>query len=111
MKDFSISKVTHDLLRAVVEAALLPHQAWLALRGLKTFSLRMERQCANGMEVAGFLEEHPLIEKVQYAGLPSHPQHETANGRPVGQDEVEDLHTRCRMLLISQAAARILSRR
>jgi cystathionine beta-lyase/cystathionine gamma-synthase len=38
----------------------------------------MERQCANAMEVARFLENHSLVEKVRYAGLPSHPQHETA---------------------------------
>ena len=61
-----------------VGCTLGPNEAWLALRGLKTFSLRMERQCANAMQVARFLESHPLIEKVRYAGLPSHPQHETA---------------------------------
>jgi cystathionine beta-lyase/cystathionine gamma-synthase len=67
----------HDML-IQVGCTLGPNEAWLALRGLKTFPLRMERQCANGMEVAAFLEEHPLIEKVRYAGLPSHPQYETA---------------------------------
>jgi cystathionine gamma-synthase/methionine-gamma-lyase len=67
----------HDML-IQVGCTLGSNEAWLALRGLKTFSLRMERQCANGMEVAAFLEKHPQVEKVRYAGLPSHPQHETA---------------------------------
>jgi cystathionine beta-lyase/cystathionine gamma-synthase len=67
----------HDML-IQVGCTLGPNEAWLALRGLKTFPLRMERQCANAIEVARFLEEHALIEKVRYAGLPSHPQYGTA---------------------------------
>jgi len=67
----------HDML-IQVGCTLGPNEAWLALRGLKTFTLRMERHCANAMEVARFLEGHPLIARVRYAGLPSHPQHETA---------------------------------
>jgi cystathionine gamma-synthase/methionine-gamma-lyase len=55
-----------------------PQDAWLAHRGLKTFTLRMARHCANALEVAQFLEAHPLIRRVWYAGLSSHPQHETA---------------------------------
>jgi cystathionine gamma-synthase/methionine-gamma-lyase len=67
----------HDML-IQVGCTLGPNEAWLALRGLKTFTLRMERHCANAMEVARFLEAHPSIARVRYAGLPSHPQHETA---------------------------------
>lgn len=67
----------HDML-IQVGCTLGPNEAWLALRGLKTFPLRMERQCSNAVEVAHFLEDHPLIKKVRYAGLPSHPQYETA---------------------------------
>jgi cystathionine beta-lyase/cystathionine gamma-synthase len=67
----------HDML-VQVGCTLGPNEAWLALRGLKTFSLRMERQCASALQVAHFLEGHPLIARVRYAGLPSHPQHETA---------------------------------
>lgn len=67
----------HDML-IQVGCTLGPNEAWLALRGLKTFVLRMERQCSNAMQVARFLEAHPLIEKVRYAGLPGHPQHQTA---------------------------------
>lgn len=73
-KDFN---KLHDML-IQVGCTLGPNEAWLALRGLKTFPLRMQRHCANAMEIASFLESHPLIEKVRYAGLPSHPQSETA---------------------------------
>lgn len=61
-----------------VGCALGPNEAWLALRGLKTFALRMERHCANALAVARFLESHPLIARVRYAGLPTHPQHAVA---------------------------------
>lgn len=67
----------HDLL-IQVGCTLGPNEAWLALRGIKTFLLRMERQCANALTVARFLESHPLIARVRYPGLASHPQHETA---------------------------------
>lgn len=55
-----------------------PHAAYLALRGLKTFPLRFERQCANAMELARFLESHPGVSRVYYPGLPSHPGHALA---------------------------------
>jgi cystathionine gamma-synthase/methionine-gamma-lyase len=67
----------HDML-IQVGSTLGPNEAWLALRGLKTFVLRMERQCANAMRVARFLESHPRVKAVRYPGLASHPQHETA---------------------------------
>ncbi|QBF29059.1 PLP-dependent transferase [Pseudomonas tructae] len=53
-----------------------PFDCYLALRGLKTLDVRMERQCANALKVASFLESHPQVEQVYYPGLPSHPQHE-----------------------------------
>lgn len=52
--------------------------AFLAIRGLKTFALRLEKHCANGMEVARFLQDHTEIQRVWYPGLPSHPHHATA---------------------------------
>lgn len=55
-----------------------PHAAWLIQRGLKTYQLRYEAQCATALEVARFLESHPKVERVHYAGLPSHPRHELA---------------------------------
>ena len=55
-----------------------PFDSFLALRGLKTLALRMERHCTNAAAVADFLTQHPKIEKVYYPGLPSHPQHALA---------------------------------
>jgi len=65
-------------LQNAVGAVASPFDSFLALRGLKTLALRMERHCANAERVAGFLEAHPKIEKVIYPGLPSHPQHALA---------------------------------
>ena len=55
-----------------------PFDSFLALRGVKTLHLRMERTCANAMTIAQHLEGHPGIDKVIYPGLPSHPQHALA---------------------------------
>jgi len=52
--------------------------AWILLRGLETLSLRMDKQSANALEVATWLEAHPGVSRVFYPGLPSHPQHEIA---------------------------------
>ena len=52
--------------------------SFLVLRSLKTLALRMERHCANGLEIARWLEEQPQVEKVMYPGLKSHPQHDLA---------------------------------
>jgi len=59
-------------------ATLGPQDCWLVQRGLKTFPLRMARHCASALEIARFLRDHPLIERVWYAGQPGHPQYETA---------------------------------
>jgi cystathionine gamma-lyase len=62
-----------------------PFDAFLTLRGIKTLAVRMERHCANALQIASFLEKHPKVEKVYYPGLASHPQHALAkrqmNGR------------------------------
>jgi cystathionine gamma-lyase len=55
-----------------------PFDSFLALRGVKTLHLRMERTCQNALAIARHLERHPRIEKVIYPGLPSHPQHALA---------------------------------
>ncbi len=55
-----------------------PFDAFLLIQGMKTLELRMERHCHNAMEVAGFLEQHPVVAKVNYIGLASHPDHYTA---------------------------------
>lgn len=55
-----------------------PQTMYLLLRGLKTLSLRMARHNENGQRVAEFLETHPVVRRVWYPGLPSHPDHEVA---------------------------------
>ncbi|HZH12367.1 MAG TPA: cystathionine gamma-synthase [Microvirga sp.] len=55
-----------------------PFDSFLALRGLKTLSLRMERHCTSALKIAEFLEAHPGVDGVIYPGLTSHPQHELA---------------------------------
>jgi O-acetylhomoserine (thiol)-lyase len=59
-------------------AALSPLNAFLLLQGLETLSLRMERICANTQKVAEYLENHPDVVWVNYAGLPSHKDHPLA---------------------------------
>ena len=53
-------------------------EAWLALRGVQTLALRMERHCANAQTLAELLESHDAVGQVWYPGLPSHPDHELA---------------------------------
>jgi cystathionine beta-lyase/cystathionine gamma-synthase len=55
-----------------------PHAAFLIQRGMRTYFLRYERQCANALAAARFLEAHPRVKRVFYPGLPSHPQHDLA---------------------------------
>ncbi|WP_456396567.1 cystathionine gamma-synthase [Thermococcus sp.] len=61
-----------------VGAILSPFDSWLVMRGIKTLAIRMGRHEKNAMTIARYLEEHPLVERVYYPGLPSHPQHELA---------------------------------
>ncbi len=55
-----------------------PQVAWLTMQGAKTLSVRMERQSANAMAVAKFLEQHPKVTRVAYPGLRSFAQHDLA---------------------------------
>ena len=55
-----------------------PEAAYLLIRGMKTLGVRVERQCANAMAVAKFLEKHPKVARVHYPGLASHPDHKLA---------------------------------
>ncbi|MGE5477950.1 MAG: trans-sulfuration enzyme family protein [Bacteroidales bacterium] len=65
-------------LQNAVGGVLDPFPAFLALRGLKTLALRMERHSANGLAVARWLEGRAGVKRVLYPGLPSHPQHAVA---------------------------------
>jgi len=55
-----------------------PHDSYLVLRGIKTLALRMQRHSDNGFEVAKYLENHSLVDKIYYPGLSSHPQYDLA---------------------------------
>ncbi|NCT66924.1 MAG: PLP-dependent transferase [Rhodanobacteraceae bacterium] len=61
-----------------VGAVAGPFDSFLAMRGLKTLHLRMRAHCEGALELAGWLEKHPAIERVIYPGLKSHPQHALA---------------------------------
>jgi cystathionine gamma-lyase len=61
-----------------VGGILSPFDSFMALRGLKTLALRMERHCENGLAVARWLEARADVKTVFYPGLESHPQHELA---------------------------------
>ena len=65
-------------MRGILGNISTPHNLYLLERGLKTFELRMQRQNENGMRLAGFLEDHPRVERVYYPGLESHPTHSIA---------------------------------
>ena len=58
--------------------SLSPFNAWVLLKGLETLPLRMRQQSANALEVARWLEAHPMVERVLFPGLESHPQHALA---------------------------------
>src|SRR5450432_2998699 len=73
-----------QFLQNSVGAIAGPFDSFLAMRGLKTLALRMERHCENALAVAKFLSKHPKVDKVIYPGLTSHPQHELAK-RQIGQ--------------------------
>lgn len=64
--------------QATAGAIPSPLDCYLALRGVMTLPLRMDRHCANALEVAQFLDSHPAVAQVNYPGLASHPGHELA---------------------------------
>jgi len=71
-------------LQGITGAVVDPFAAYLLVRGLKTFALRIERQNANGQALAEFLAGHPKVTAVHYAGLPTHPQHDVARRQMKG---------------------------
>jgi cystathionine beta-lyase/cystathionine gamma-synthase len=74
----------HELIAAMrkdigpMGAALDPNAAFLIQRGMRTYFLRYERQCANALSVSEFLLQDPRVKRVHYPGLASHPQHALA---------------------------------
>jgi cystathionine gamma-lyase len=71
-------------LQNAVGAISSPFDSFLALRGLKTLALRMERHCTNALALAQWLEQQPQVERVHYPGLESHPQHALAKRQMQG---------------------------
>ncbi len=71
-----VAAARHVMLNAGGNAS--PWEAFLALRGLKTLALRMERHCTSALKIATWLERNPKVRRVYYPGLPSHPQHALA---------------------------------
>ncbi|WP_311755237.1 bifunctional O-acetylhomoserine aminocarboxypropyltransferase/cysteine synthase [Proteus terrae] len=69
-------------------AALSPFNAFLILQGLETLALRMDRHTENAQKVAEYLQNHPQVAWVKYAGLSNHPEHDLAvrymSGKPAG---------------------------
>ena len=71
-----VKKVYHY--REINGATLAPMDAYSLLRGMKTLKLRVQRQNESAMLIATYLQNHPLVEHVNYPGLTSHPGHEVA---------------------------------
>ena len=77
-----VKKVYHY--REINGAALSPMDAYSLLRGMKTLKLRVERQNESAMTIARYLQNHPMIEQVNYPGLESHPGHKVAKKQMSG---------------------------
>lgn len=73
-----VSTVKMFGIKDMTGSVLGPQEAFLILRGLKTFELRMKRHCENARMIAEFLDKHEKIEKVFYPGLESHVNHDVA---------------------------------
>lgn len=64
--------------------SMSPFNAWVFLKGLETLQLRMQAHCNNALILAQWLEKQPLVQRVYYPGLPSHPQHALAKQQQRG---------------------------
>lgn len=73
-----IARIIPFGLKFMTGAAIAPFDCFLINRGLKTLDIRMDRHCANALAVARFLEGHPMVRRVCYPGLESHPSHAMA---------------------------------
>ncbi|WKD50813.1 O-succinylhomoserine sulfhydrylase [Microbulbifer spongiae] len=58
--------------------SMSPFNAWVFLKGLETLSLRMQAHCTNALDLAWWLDEQEVVQRVNYTGLPKHPQHRLA---------------------------------
>jgi cystathionine gamma-lyase len=102
-------------LQNAVGAIQGPFDSFLALRGLKTLALRMERHCASALKIATWLERHPKVRRVLYPGLASHPQHALAAKQMYGfggmiaaelngtLDDARRFLERCRLFALAES--------
>lgn len=84
VKDGELGELIRDTIRELFGGILGPMEAWLAIRGLRTMHLRVEQHQQTAMTVAEYLEHHPLVERVYYTGLKSHPQAELIRKQQTG---------------------------
>lgn len=84
VKEEELGVLIRDTIRELFGGILGPMEAWLAIRGLRTMHLRVEQHQQTAMTVAEYLEHHPLVERVYYTGLKSHPQAEMIRKQQTG---------------------------
>ena len=77
-----INEVRHNIIN--LGGSMDPEAAYLLIRGMKTLSVRMQRQCETAMKIAKYLAKHPKVAKVHYPGLTSHPDHKLAKRQMKG---------------------------
>jgi cystathionine beta-lyase len=77
VKEEALAKEIH-FIQFAAGAIASPMDSFLALRGIKTLHIRMQRHCENGKVVANFLEKHSKVGTVYYPGLENHPSHKIA---------------------------------
>jgi len=77
-RDTELMRTRGYFMRKTLGGTGNPFDAFLLINGMKTLEVRMERHCHNAMKVAHFLDQHPSIDKVNYNGLPNHPDHAVA---------------------------------
>ncbi len=65
-------------------AILSPFDSWLVIRGMETLHVRIRQHCANAQVIARYLQEHPLVDKIYYPGLPTHHNHDIAKRQSKG---------------------------
>jgi cystathionine gamma-lyase len=102
-------------LQNAVGAIQGPFDSFLALRGVKTLALRMERHCSSGLRIAQWLERQPRVRRVIYPGLASHPQHGLAKRQmrafggmisvelDGGLDDTRRFLERCRLFALAES--------
>ncbi len=79
-----VQHIHHYGVKDMTGAVIAPFDAYLAIRGLKTLEIRMDRHCQSAQKLAEAIERHPAVAQVYYPGLKSHPQHELAKRQMSG---------------------------